>query len=395
VIVRARWVLPIASEPIANGWVSAEGGVIHAIGEGRPPGGPVADLGDAAILPGLVNAHTHLELSWMRGLNPPSASMNDWIRRLMALRRQQSPSPEEQARIAATAIDEAIASGTIAFGDISNTLVTAEVLAERDTQAVVFHELLGFAPHDHDGRARDGAERVLDAARPPVRAGLAPHAPYSTSPELFQAIARQARARALPSSVHLGESPEEMEFLMTGTGPIADTLKDAGVWRDDWVCPRTDPVRYLDRLGVLMPGLLTVHATQLQEDALAILAARGCVIVSCPRANQWIGNGNPPIDDFYASGCTVAFGTDSLASADTLDMFEELAAARRMSSVPDRVLLDSATTGGALALGLDREYGRIAPGMRGPLLAVRVPSGVTDVEEYLVAGVPPDRTWIG
>ena len=162
------------------------------------PAREVTDLGDVALLPGLVNAHTHLELSWMRGLNPPSSSMNGWIRSLMALRKQQSPAPEEQARVADTAIGDAVAAGTIAFGDISNTLLTASVLASRAVPAVVFHELLGFAPHDHDGRAREGAERVIGAAQPPVRAGLAPHAPYSTSPELFRAIRAAVDASSSP-----------------------------------------------------------------------------------------------------------------------------------------------------------------------------------------------------
>lgn len=393
-IVRARWVLPIDGPPIENGWIRLTGGVVREIGRGRPTEAH-DDLGDAAILPGLINAHTHLELSWMKGLNPPSASMYEWIRRLMALRREQSPPEEEQAARASEALTEARSLGTLAFGDISNTLLSARVFARQDVPAVLFHELLGFAPHDYEARARDGANAVQDAVTGQTRAGIAPHAPYSTAPELFQATTREAAARSLPMSVHLGESPEEVEFLMTATGPIAELLRTLGVWRDDWRPPGCDPVTYLDRLGVLKPGLLVVHATQLKPDALTTLAARKCVIVSCPGANRWIGNGPPPIDDFYASGCTVAFGTDSLASADALDMFAELSLARGISTAPHARLLESATRGGALALGLDESYGRIAPGARGPLLAVQVPSRATDVEEYLVSGTPRELQWVG
>lgn len=391
---RARWVLPIDGPPLENAWVRINGGVIRAVGRGRPTEAH-EDLGDTAILPGLINAHTHLELSWMKGLNPPSESMDAWIRRLMSLRKQEPPPADEQAARADEALTEARGLGTLAFGDISNTLVSARVFARQDVPAVLFHELLGFAPHDYEARARDGANAVQDAVTGQTRAGIAPHAPYSTAPELFQAIAREAATRKLPMSVHLGESPEEIEFLMTGTGPIAGMLKSMGVWRDDWKAPGCDPVTYLDRLGVLTPGLLAVHATQLKPDALAILAARNCVIVSCPGANWWIGNGPPPIDDFYASGCTVAFGTDSLASADALDMFAELALARSISKVPNARLLESATRGGAVALGLAESYGRVAPGLRGPLLAVRVPARITDVEEYLVSGTPRDMQWVG
>ena len=392
-IVRARWVLPIETPLVDNGWVRLQGGVIREIGRGRPTE-PHTDLGDTAILPGLINAHTHLELSWMAGLNPPAPSMDQWIARLMALRRQQSPPEGEQARFASEALAAARARGTLAFGDISNTLLTARVLDETAVPAVLFHELLGFAPHDHDGRARDGANAVQDAARGQVMLGLSPHAPYSTSPELFRAIAAEVAARGLRSSVHLGESREEIEFLRTGTGGIAETLKTLGVWRDDWVCPRCDPAEYLDRLGVLTPGLLVVHATQLKRDALQRLAERGCAIVSCPRSNRWVGAGDPPIDDFYASGALVAFGTDSLASVESLDMFAEIAAARRIASVSDATLLGSATLGGARALGL-ADYGRIATGARGPLLAARVPAGTTDVEQYLVSGEPRDLQWVG
>lgn len=391
----ARWVLPIDAPPIDRGWVAVEDGVIRAVGSGRPPSGHVTDLGDTALLPGLINAHTHLELSWMAGLTPPSPSMGQWIRRLMSLRRTQSPTDEQQARRAAEALDEARAAGTIAFGDISNTLVTTSIFSAAQAPAVVFHELLGFAPHDHDARARDGADRVIGDTREPVRPGLSPHAPYSTSPELFQAIARETERRGMRSSVHLAESPEEIEFLMSGSGAIADTLKDLGVWRDDWTPPRTDPATYLDRLGVLRPGLVVVHATQLKDEALRLLAERGCTIVSCPRSNRWVGAGDPPLDAFFASGATVALATDSLASADSLDMFAELAAARRISSVSNAALLESATWGGATALGLDAMYGRIAPGLRTPLLAVGVPSDVIDVEEYLVSGMPSERTWVG
>lgn len=393
-IVRARWVLPIARPPIEGGWVSIEDGVIHALGHGRPPAGPVTDLGDTALLPGLVNAHTHLELSCLRGRIPPARSMAAWIRGLMAARRD-APHEDEQRAAAVLALAEARASGTVAFGDISNILITGPVLARARTPSVLFHELLGFVPRDTDARVSQAAEAVTRAASPPLSPGLAPHAPFSTSPELIAAIARESRARRLPMSIHLGESQEEIELLATGRGAFRDLLVDLGAWRDGWVPPGVGPVAYLDALGAIVPGMLAVHATQLDRAALGVLAARRAVIVSCPRSNRWTGVGAPPMDAFYASGATVAFGTDSLASAPTLDLFDELAAARRVSTVSDAVLLESATRGGAAALGLGEAYGRIAPGLRGPLLAVAVPPGVSDVEQYLVAGEHRERQWVG
>jgi aminodeoxyfutalosine deaminase len=407
-IYRAAWVLPIAGPPIRNGWVAVDRGRIAGVGAGEPPAPwgltpavqipargvrPRAD--GLAILPGLINAHTHLELSWLARRVPPSASMGAWIRAMMALRRGAPPSEDVQRQAAVAAVADAHARGTVAFGDIGNTLMAADVLADAGLQAVLFHELIGFGPADALARAIEGARRVMQNVRPPVRPGLAPHAPYSVSPDLFRAIAEEAATHALPSSVHLAESREEVDFLMTGRGEIAETLKHLDAWNAGWSPPEADPAEYLDRLGVLTPGLLVAHATRLAPAALSRLADRGCVIVSCPRSNRWVGAGDPPIDDFYASGAAVAFGTDSLASAPDLDMFAELAAARRLSTVRAAKLLESATLIGARALRFEADLGSIATGKRAALIAVRIPEGLDDVEEYLVSGIDSSAvTWL-
>ena len=328
----------------------------------------------------------------MAGRVPPSDSMGGWIRELMALRRSDLPGVDEQGRAAGRALASARATGTVAIGDIGNSFVAIDVLADAGMPSVLFHELIGFRLGHEDARVRadEGVKAVLGAVRVPVKAGLAPHAPYSVSPDLFRAVADAASAHGLSSSVHLGESPEEVEFLMTGRGGIAETLKHLGAWNDAWTIPGQDPVEYLDSLGVLRPGLLTVHCAQLAPSGLKRLAGRGCVLVSCPRSNRWVGAGDPPLDSFYESGAAVAFGTDSLASVADLNMFAELAAARAVSAVPAAKLLESATRGGAEALGFGKDLGTIEPGKRADLLAVRIPANIVDVEEYLVSGVDAD-----
>ena len=391
-IHRAAWVLPIDAPPIRDGWVEVDNGRIVGVGEQQTASREPRTV----ILPGLVNAHTHLELSWMAGLVPPSESMGRWIRQLMALRRHAPPSEDVQRQAASAAIVDARACGTIAFGDVGNTVMAAAVLADAGMPAVLFHELIGFGPGDARARAAEGARHVMQAVQPPVTPGLAPHAPYSVSPELFRAVADEAQAHRLPSSVHLAESREEVEFLMTGRGDIADTLKQLGAWNDAWSPPGMDPAAYLDGLAVLRPGLLAVHATQLSPSALGRLADRGCVIVSCPRSNRWVGAGDPPLDAFYACGAPVAFGTDSLASVEDLNLFKEMAEARRLApGVSARQILTSATLTGATALGFGTELGSISVGKRAELIAVRVPAGVEDVEEYLVGGIQPsDIEWL-
>jgi 5-methylthioadenosine/S-adenosylhomocysteine deaminase len=155
-------------------------------------------------------------------------------------------------------------------------------------------------------------------------------------------------------------------------------------------------VEYLDRLGLVSARLLAVHGTQLGDAELAHLARAGATVVACPRSNRWTGAGTPPVERFYASGVRVTIGTDSLASVEDLSVFSELAAVRRLApAVPAARLIESATAQGAAALGLAAEFGTLQPGMRADLIAVRIPAGVEDVEEYLVSGIEPDAiTWL-
>jgi cytosine/adenosine deaminase-related metal-dependent hydrolase len=226
---------------------------------------------------------------------------------------------------------------------------------------------------------------------------LAPHAPYSVSPRLFQGIrAAQARTPFLPSSVHLAESPEECELVRTGGGPWRTLLERLRAWDPTWTAPAGSPVEYLDRMGVLDARLLAAHAVHATAGDLALLARRGVTIVTCPRSNVFVGAGEPPVADFYGSGVKVAVGTDSLASNDDLNLFAEMAAMRRLAPrVPASSLLESATAVGAAALGFDASHGTIEPGRTAALIAVSVPPEVIDVEEYLVSGITPDRVrWV-
>ena len=395
---RARWILPIVASPIRDGWITLEGGRIVSLGAGAGPGDAI-DLGPVALLPALVNAHTHLELSYLEGRVPPAERFLEWIRGVMRTRREYPDAADpEILQAAARAIARARAAGTGLFGDISNTLVTVPLLREAGVAAHVFYELLGFNEANPDERVRIARAAVQQAgAGNQVRISLAPHAPYSVSAELFGAI--RADLDAHPprlSSVHLGESAEEIELLARGTGGWKSLLQEFGVWTDAWRVPRLSPVGYLQELGFLDGSVLAVHAVQLEGEDLSRLSALQATVVSCPRSNRYVGVGSPPIDAFYAMDVRVAFGTDSLASAPDLNMFAELAEARRVApKVPARRLLESATLAGAEALGFGADLGSLEAGKRDAVLAVSVPDAVKDVEEYLVAGVPPEAiAWL-
>lgn len=396
-VLRAPWVLPIAEPPIRDGWVAVDRGVIAGAGAGSAAaqfaGSPAREVSSCAILPGLVNAHVHLELSWMAGRVPPAPAMSTWVSRLLALRRTVDRDPIDPI---VNAIRDARASGTALVGDVTNTLAAYEPLVESDLSAAIFRELFGFNPADA-GRVVSDAAAQLATLMPVawLRPSIVPHAPYSVSPALFRAIAQASNSR--PVSVHLGESAEELEFLRDGTGPWRELLQQVKAWTGEWQPPGCGPVEYLERFGLLNDRLIAVHAVQLTDDELRRLAATNATVVTCPRSNRWTGAGTPPVERFYASGVRVAIGTDSLAGVEDLQMFNEIAAVRALApNLAASRILESATRNGADALGFGSELGTIEAGKRAELIAVAIPPDVQDVEEYLVSGrvKPQDMRWL-
>ena len=389
-IFSARWVLPIGQPPLRDGWVAVADGRITEVGAGRAP--RESTKIDGAILPGLVNAHTHLELSWMRDQVPPAPTMPQWVESLMALRRtvgHEPPAPILQG------INEARAAGTALVGDITNTLAACEALVGSPMSGFVFRELLGF--NVPDPAAVVAAARAQIDALPMnsrVRASVVPHAPYSVSSALLRAIA--AASDQAPISIHLGESAEEVEFLQSGTGAWRQLLTKLGLWSGDWRAPATGPVDYIAAHGLLNERLLAVHCVQLTDAELATLAAAGATVVTCPRSNRWTGAGLPPVERFYASGVRVAVGTDSLSSVEDLNVFEELRMIRELApGVAASEILASATKHGADALGFSTELGTLEPGKRAEMIAVSVPPSTLDVEEYLLTGISPSQIrWV-
>jgi cytosine/adenosine deaminase-related metal-dependent hydrolase len=404
--VYAAWILPITGPPIRHGWVTTAGGRVVAVGNAleRPPvvaGRDVSiDLGEVAVLPALVNAHTHLELSWLRGRVAPARGFIPWVTAMMRVRLQSSDGRDRtvvrDAMVAALA--EMKVSGTGLVGDISNSLDHLDLLASSGLAGVVFHELIKFRATDPAGFVREAGQRIGSVqVGTGWRVELAPHAPYSVSPAVFAALRdTRAASHAKRMSVHVSESPDEVEFIQRGSGGWPDLLKRMGAWDPEWRAPRCSPVEYLDRLRFWDGRTLAVHAAQASAEDVALLASRGTTLVTCPRSNRWVGAGDPPVAVFYGSGARVAVGTDSLASVGDLNLFSELAALHRLApDVEPARLLRSATFDGAAALGFDGVFGAIEPGKGDALLAVSVPPGTTNVEQYLVSGIAPDQVrWL-
>jgi cytosine/adenosine deaminase-related metal-dependent hydrolase len=401
----AAWIVPIEGEPIRDGWVSVERGRVAALGRrAANDATPGVELGDVAVMPGLVNAHTHFELSYLRDQIAPASSFTAWARQIIYARRMRDPLAMKNPAIAPAidaAIDESLRCGTAVVGDIGNTHASFAKIAASPLAGVFFWELIGFNLGDDADFDAIVAHAVSDLGELPVtekvRASLAAHAPYSVAPLYFRAIKKGvSKMPFVPCSVHLAENVEEVELLMTGGGPWKALMKDIGSWNHGWTAPGVGPVQYLDQMGFLDSRLLAVHGVQMSLADLEMLRKRGVTLVTCPRSNGHTGAGLPPIADFYESGVRIAIGTDSLASAPDLNVFAEVATLHALApSVAPAALLESATIQGARALGFDADYGTIEPGKLARLLAVDVPPGTSDVEEYLVSGVHPAQIrWI-
>ncbi|MBI3846822.1 MAG: amidohydrolase family protein [Planctomycetes bacterium] len=389
-IVRARYLVTRAGDVVENAELRVDAaGRITAVGRRTryPSGGPeVIDFGDAAILPGLVNAHVNLELSGMRGRVPAGADFTQWLRALLAARANETPASLEAASDAG--VREAVRAGTTTLGDISTSGCSARSLARAHVRALAFEEAIGLAT-DAAEAGRALLESRIGAV--PSKTGLlawgvSPHAPYSVSRELFRTAAAVAAARRLPLAVHVSETREEVEFVKTGRGPFRELLEDLGAPVDRFVPPRCTPVRYLHELGVLGPSTLLVHANYLDDDDVTLVRAAGSAVVFCPRSHRFFGHRDHPFARLRRAGVTVALGTDSLASNDSLDVLAEMRAVAALPNAPSpSEIVAMATSAGARALGLGDRAGVIEVGREADLTAIALPADTRqrDVEEAI------------
>ncbi|HVR71916.1 MAG TPA: amidohydrolase family protein [Vicinamibacteria bacterium] len=385
-VLRASWVVPVCGPPLADGLVAVADGRIAWLGGRYSPGrpdGPLTDLGNGILAPGLVNAHCHLELSHLAGRLPRAGGFVPWVEALVAARLYDEPGVvRERAREAIGAAQEA---GTVAVGDVSNTLVPLDLLRDSRLRAVVFYELLGWDPGRCAAVLQAAEERlagVVGGLDGRVRVRLAAHAPHSVSPPLLMAL----RRRGGPASIHLAESEAETDFLGTGGGEWAGFLARRGLAGVPYRPAGLTPVRYLESLGVLHPGLVAAHCVHVDGEDRAILARRGVHVALCPRSNRNLGVGLPPLPDLLADGVRLCLGTDSVASGDSLDLLQDAALLHRAyPRVEPALLVRLATAGGAEALGLP-DLGTLAPGQAAEMAFAPAAAGLADPCAFLVSG---------
>lgn len=382
IVLRAGWVVPVEGPPLRDGAVAVKDGRVAWIGPAsEAPAGDARDLGPGVLMPGLVNAHCHLELSHLAGSLSGAGGFVDWVEGLVAARSEAAPAAVRAQ--AAAGIAQAEGTGTVAVGDVSNTLAHLDLLAASSLRARVFFELIGWDPATAD-RVLEAAHARLGALDLPdsVTVSLAAHAPHSVSPALLTAIVEAGGV----ASLHLAESPHERRFLDAGDAEWSAFLARRGLGHVAFRPTGISPVRHVDRFGVLRPGLVAAHGVQVDAADRALLARRGVFVVLCPRSNETLGVGRAAVPELREAGVRLAVGTDSLASVPTLDLWEDVMALRRgFPSLEPEWLVRTATLGGAEALGYD-DLGRIAPGAAAAFAFAEGPASLSEPLSFLLSG---------
>lgn len=394
--VRAAWVLPIVHPPIRDGAVLVgDDGRIVAVGPSstvpHPPGVPALHFDRAVLLPGLINAHTHLELTGLAGPADDRA-FPDWIRGLRA--RKQERSPADYLAAAREGLRACWAGGVTSIADTGDSGAVIEALAEAGGSGVVYHEV--FGPHPSQcGESMAGlVSRLRNLAAHAggrIRLGVSPHALYSVSGPLYRAVAALAEGEDLPVAVHLAESPAETELVARSAGAFAEAWRARGIPLPDDLAQLADPlpvrtpVRWLDAHGVLGPGTLCIHTVQVDADDISVLARRDSAIAHCPRSNALHGHGAAPLRALLNAGLRVGLGTDSEASVGPLDLFAEAREARRLAELSPEETLRLMTLDGALAIGLG-DVGVLDVGAWGDLTVVAPGPGASPEDQVLGAG---------
>ena len=346
-VYSADWVLPVEGEPIRDGAVAVEGGAIADVGPGRGD----EHFDGAVIVPGFVNAHSHLEYAVYAGFGD-SLPFDEWL--AVHIQRKARLSLDEMTAVARLGAADCLRSGITTVGDASYSGAAVAACDELGLRAIVYLEVFGEGTGDIATRFEPNRDRVSGALSDRVRIGISPHTVFTASLELWRA----AIGLGLPAMTHFSETEYEVDRVRSGAAFTS--------------------IRELAAEGLLVDGLVAAHCVHLDEGEIELLARHGVSAVHCPRSNALLGCGIAPVRELLAAGVTVGLGTDSPASTPSFDLFEELRAcvmaararARRPDAISAREALELATLGSARALGLDEETGSLAPGKRADLTVV-------------------------
>lgn len=375
--LRARLLFPSDGPPIWNGTVEVRDGVVAAIHDRCTP--RADDLGNVAIIPGLVNAHTHLEFGHLSSPIAPANPFTKWVRNLVAERRERDAN---DMRGVAQGYRECVNAGTRIIGEIATSEWPSEVGEDGQAEVVVFREILGLRPEQRFEQL-EAARRHLEAVPPShTQHGISPHAPYSVHPELYLDLVNLCREHDAPLAVHLAETPAELELLADGRGEFVEMLSAFGVWNDTVIPSGTRPLDYLKPLADL-PRAAVIHGNYLDDAEIDFLSQHpNITVVYCPRTHAYFGHAEHPWKRMIAKGARVALGTDSRASNPDLSLWREVQfLLSNHTDVPPEMPLRMATLYGAIAL-IGTDATRLAVGESFRATVLQLPETDT-TEPYL------------
>lgn len=392
ILLRARLVAPIARPPVKDGAVLISGGSIAAVGRWRDlaHGAPAVDLGDTVLLPGLVNAHCHLDYTDMAGMFPPPKVFTDWIKQITAAKAEWNYSEFAESWLRGAKM--LLLSGTTTVGDIENLPeLLPEVWEATPLKVLSFLEMTGVKsrrrPQDI---LQETVSRIDSLPAGRCSGALSPHAPYSTLPELLRLTATTAATRRWRVSIHVAESALEFQMFARGRGEMFKWLRRSE--RDMSDCGLGSPVRHLERNGALGPNLLAVHVNYLGRGDANLLARRKVHVAHCPRSHSYFRHDAFPLRKLLKAGVNVCLGTDSLASVYLrrgqrieLSLFDEMRAlASSHAWLPPRAIVRMATANGARAIGLKGQIGELSPGALADLIALPFAGKLNDTYPAIV-----------
>jgi len=372
-VYEADWLCPVSTPAVRNGRIAVENGRIVAK-QGSQEN--IVRFPGCAIVPGFVNAHSHIELTLLRGYldHLPFA---DWIPRLTNAKYNVLSRADMLASTRLGAL-EMLRAGVTCLGEVMDLGVAWDVMRELGLQGVAYQEVFGPA----EGQAEDavaGLAKKIESCRKDEtetqRVGVSPHAPYTVSAKLYRAVSDFARREQLRVTAHIGESEEEGMFVRRGAGLFAERWRERGIPVEP---PGCSPVKYLSELGVLRPETLLIHAIDLEDADLELLRENRPALVHCPKSNAKLAHGIARIPEIRGTGIPLGLGTDSVASNNVVDMFEEMRAAvfqqrsrtRQFEALDAQTVFRMATLGGAECLGLDGQLGTLDNGKRADFLVV-------------------------
>jgi len=390
-IYEADWICPVAAPSIRRGAIAVDGGRLRDVG----PAESIQHIGGArrvrfpgcAIIPGFVNAHAHLELTVLRGFLE-NRSFMDWILGLVQAKYQflQYDAMRTSAEFGAL---EMLRAGVTAVGEVMDLGMSWDAMREFGLQGVAYQEVFGPADSvasESLAGLRTKVDRLRRDETETLRIGASPHAPFTVSKTLYEATRDFARSNRLPMTAHIAESRDELLLVRDGAGPFAEGQRNRGIE----VTPRhCTPVTYLDALDLLGPDMLLIHVIEIDDQDLDRLQNSGVFVVHCPKSNAKLGHRTARVSEMQERGVTVALGTDSMASNNSVDMFEEMRAAvfhqrmltGRIQALDAARAFRMATIDGAKCLGLEDHIGSLTPGKRADFVVIDL-SGVSTQPVY-------------